>query len=149
MLKGVIIKKLVTHLTEDGYFREIVRDEENLLENFGQSSVALAHPGFIKAFHYHNEQDDLWHMISGQIRVVLYDKRSSSSTYKQTQVVIMGEDAPSLLLIPKGIAHGYQVLGSKDALLFYHTTKHYNPLDELRIPYDSQEIGFDWNIKYE
>src|SRR4051812_26674415 len=132
MIAGVVIKKLVTHLTDDGYFREIVRDEDNLLEKFGQSSLSLAHPGFIKAFHYHKEQDDLWYIISGQVRTVLYDTRPDSATYKETQVIIMGEDSPQAVLIPKGVAHGYQVLGSKDAVLFYHTTTHYNPTDELR-----------------
>lgn len=146
MIQDVKIKILVTHLTTDGYFREIVRDEETLLENFGQSSMSLAYPGFIKAFHYHKEQDDLWYIVSGQVRTVLYDTRKESSTYKQTQEIIMGEDEPKIVLIPKGVAHGYQVLGNKAAVLFYHTTKHYNPKDELRIPFDDKEIGFNWNI---
>ena len=147
MLDGVKVKQLVTHLTEDGYFREIVRDEENLLERFGQSSMSLAHPGFIKAFHYHRQQDDLWYIVSGQVRTVLYDTRENSPTYKQTQVIIMGEDDPKLVLIPKGVAHGYQVLGKREAVLFYHTTQHYNPDDELRIAFDDPQINFDWSVK--
>lgn len=148
-IDGVHIKKLITHLTGDGYFREIVRDEDALLEHFGQSSFSLAHPGFIKAFHFHKEQDDLWYIVSGQVRTVLYDTRAESPTYKQTQVIIMGEDDPKVVLIPKGVAHGYQVLGNKDAVLMYHTTKHYNPEDELRIAYNDPEVNFDWSIKNE
>lgn len=147
MIEGVKIKELKTFLTEDGYFRELVRDEDNLLEKFGQSSVSVTHPGFIKAFHYHKEQDDLWYIVSGQVRTVLYDARENSSTYKQTQVIIMGENDPKVVLIPKGVAHGYQVLGTKDALLMYHTTQHYNPKDEIRMPFDDKEINFDWSIK--
>lgn len=149
MIDGVKIKPLKTHLTADGYFRELIRDEDNLLERFGQSSMSLAHPGFIKAFHYHKEQDDVWYIVSGQVRTVLYDTRVDSPTHKETQVVIMGEDDPKVILIPKGVAHGYQVLGSKDAMLFYHTTQHYNPEDELRIKFDDAEVGFDWNIANE
>jgi len=147
-IDGVVIKKLTTHLTEDGYFREIIRDEEKLLKKFGQSSVSFTHPGSIKAFHYHKRQDDLWHFPLGRARVVLHDMRKKSKTYKSTQVIIMGEDSPSTLFIPRGVAHGFQVLGHKDTLLFYHTTEHYNPKDEFRIPYDSEEIGFDWSIKH-
>jgi dTDP-4-dehydrorhamnose 3,5-epimerase len=146
-IEGVKLKHLTTHLTEDGYFRELVRREDFLLEEFGQSSVSLAHPGFIKAFHYHQKQDDLWYVVFGQIRVVLYDTRKESKTYRQTQVVIMGEDDPKVVLIPKGVAHGYQVLGNKDALLMYHTTKSYAPGDELRIAFNDKEINFDWEIK--
>ncbi len=146
-IEGVKIKQLTTYLTEDGYFREILRDEDNLLEKFGQSSISLAHPGFIKAFHYHLKQDDLWYIVSGQVRTVLYDTRKESKTYKQTQVVIMGENDPKLVFIPKGVAHGYQVLGSKDAVLMYHTSAHYDPADEHRIAFDDKEIKFDWEIK--
>lgn len=148
-IEGVKIKKLVTHLTEDGYFREILRDEDNLLDKFGQTSHSVTLPGSIKAFHYHNLQDDLWYFISGQARVVLADMRKDSPTKATVQVVIMGEDDPKLVLIPKGVAHGFQVLGNKPAVLVYHTTQHYNPNDEIRIPYDSQDIGFDWTIKNE
>lgn len=147
MIDGVKIKQLVTHLTEDGFFREIVRDEDGLLEKFGQTSMSLAHPGFIKAFHYHKKQDDLWYILSGQVRAVLYDTRPQSPTYKQTQTIIMGQDDPKLVFIPKGVAHGYQVLGNVPAILFYHTTEHYNPEDELRIPFDDKEINYDWSIK--
>lgn len=147
MIHGVKIKQLVTHLTEDGYFREVLRDSDGILSKFGQSSVSLAHPGFIKAFHWHKKQDDVWFIFSGQARAVLYDLRKNSPTYKQTQAVILGEDDPKVLYIPKGVAHGYQVLGTRPAMLFYHTTQHYNPQDENRIAYDDPEIGFDWSIK--
>jgi dTDP-4-dehydrorhamnose 3,5-epimerase len=145
-IDGVKIKPLKTYLTEDGYFRELVRDEDNFLESFGQSSISLAHPGFIKAFHYHKKQDDVWYIVSGQIRAVLYDQRPESSTYKQTQVIILGKEDPKVLFIPRGVAHGYQVLGKEDAVLLYHTNHHYDPSDELRIAFDNKEIGFDWSI---
>ncbi|NLF74686.1 MAG: spore coat protein, partial [Chloroflexi bacterium] len=69
--------------------------------------------------------------------------------YGETQVIYAGEDNPVLILIPSGIAHGYQVLGTKPVLLFYHTTQSYNAADpdEERIPFDDPAIGFDWSIQ--
>ena len=45
-----------------------------------------------------------------------------------------------------GVAHGYKVLSREPVLLFYHTTKPYNPQDpdEQRIPYNDPQINFDW-----
>jgi dTDP-4-dehydrorhamnose 3,5-epimerase len=75
--------------------------------------------------------------------------RKNSKTYKETQVIYAGEDNPVLVVIPKGVAHGYRVLGVTPVTLFYHTTESYDPKnpDEERIDFDDKWIGFDWKTK--
>jgi dTDP-4-dehydrorhamnose 3,5-epimerase len=148
-IHDVVIKKLVTHSDDRGYLREILREDDNILRHFGQTTVTMTYPGVIKAFHWHQDQDDIWYVADGMARVVMYDRRPDSPTYKETQVVFAGEQNPVSILIPTGIAHGYQVLGPKPVLLIYTVTKPYNPAapDEQRIPFDDPEIGFDWSIK--
>jgi dTDP-4-dehydrorhamnose 3,5-epimerase len=148
-IHDVVIKKLVTHCDDRGYLREILRDDDQLMQRFGQTTITKTYPGVIKAFHWHQKQDDLWYVADGMARIVLYDRRPDSPTYGQTQVIYAGEDNPLLVLIPAGIAHGYQVLGNKPVLLLYHTTQSYNPSapDEERIPFDDPTIGFDWSIQ--
>jgi dTDP-4-dehydrorhamnose 3,5-epimerase len=147
-IHDVVIKRLVTHSDDRGYFREILRDDDHLLRRFGQSSVTKTYPGVIKAFHWHQDQDDLWYVVDGMARVVLYDRRPDSPTCGVTQVVYAGDDNPVLIHIPTGIAHGYQVLGHKPVVLVYYVTKAYDPRDpdEQRIPFDDPTIGFDWSI---
>jgi dTDP-4-dehydrorhamnose 3,5-epimerase len=146
MINGVKVKKITKHCDDRGYFAELVRDDENLLEEFGQASMSMSYPGVIKAFHYHEQQDDLWFFPSGNAQVVLYDLREDSSTKGKTDVYYMGEENQILLLIPKGVAHGYRVLGEKPATIIYFTTQSYNPNhpDEKRIPWDDKGIGFNW-----
>jgi dTDP-4-dehydrorhamnose 3,5-epimerase len=148
-IHDVVIKQLVTYSDDRGYFREVLRDDDNLMARFGQTSMTKTYPGVIKAFHWHRHQDDLWYVADGMARVVLHDMRETSPTYRQTQVIYAGEDNPLLILIPAGIAHGYQVIGTRPVLLFYHTTQSYDPTapDEERIPFDDPAIGFDWSIK--
>lgn len=148
-IHDVVVKKLVTHSDDRGYLREILRDDDNLLRRFGQITVTKTYPNVIKAFHWHQHQDDIWYVASGMARVVMYDRRPDSLTYRQTMVVYAGEDNPVSILIPCGIAHGYQVLGNQPVLLFYTVTHSYNAAapDEFRIPFDDPEIGFDWSIK--
>ncbi|MCC7209970.1 MAG: dTDP-4-dehydrorhamnose 3,5-epimerase family protein [Anaerolineae bacterium] len=148
-IHDVVIKPLVTHSDDRGYFREILRDDDGLLRRFGQTSFTKTYPGVIKAFHWHRDQDDVWYVADGMARVVLYDRRPGSPTCGQTQVVYAGEDNPVVILIPAGIAHGYQVIGNKPVLLFYHVTKAYDPRepDEQRIAFDDPAIGFDWSIR--
>jgi dTDP-4-dehydrorhamnose 3,5-epimerase len=148
-IHDVVIKQLVTHSDDRGFFREVLRDDDGLLSRFGQTSVTKTYPGVVKAFHWHRHQQDLWYVADGMARVVLHDVRLDSPTYRQTQVIYAGEDSPVLILIPIGVAHGYQVLGTKPVILFYHVTRSYNRADpdEERIPWDDREIGFDWSIQ--
>ncbi|MFA5134045.1 MAG: dTDP-4-dehydrorhamnose 3,5-epimerase family protein [Patescibacteria group bacterium] len=126
---------------------EVLRSDEGLLQKFGQTTFTVAYPGTIKAFHWHKKQDDLWFIAEGQAKIVLHDLRNGSLTCGETQVIITEEANPQLILIPKGVAHGYKVLGEKPAMLFYHTTEPYNALepDEERIPFDDKKINFNWN----
>ncbi|WP_096189359.1 dTDP-4-dehydrorhamnose 3,5-epimerase family protein [Evansella halocellulosilytica] len=149
MIDGVKVKTLMKHCDDRGFFAEVLRDDEQLLERFGQASWSMSYPGVVKAFHYHENQDDLWFFPSGNAQVVLYDLREQSPTKGQTDVYYMGEENPIIVLIPKGVAHGYRVLGSKPATIIYFTTESYNAKnpDEKRIPWDDAQIGFDWETK--
>lgn len=148
-INGVKFKKLTRHHDERGFFEEIVRDDENIVSNFGQLSASKTNPGVIKAFHYHEKQDDIWFFPSGNARVVLHDLREDSETNGITETFLMGEDNPSSLMIPAGVAHGYQVLGEEPVVITYLTTKSYDPKnpDEKRLEFDDPKIGFDWSIK--
>ncbi|MBG9588620.1 dTDP-4-dehydrorhamnose 3,5-epimerase family protein [Cytobacillus firmus] len=151
MIDGVKVKKLVKYSDDRGFFSELVRDDEpKLLSKFGQASWSMSYPGVIKAFHYHEKQDDLWFFPSGNAQVVLYDLRKNSPTHGETGVYYMGENNPILLLIPRGVAHGYRVLGNQPATIIYFTTESYNANapDEKRINWDSPEINFDWKTKH-
>jgi dTDP-4-dehydrorhamnose 3,5-epimerase len=145
MIEGVETKKLITHVDERGYFQEIVRVTDSMFaEGFGQWSRSLMYQGVIKAWHIHKQQVDWWYVASGVLKVVLYDNRPDSATYKETMELLMGDSQPSQVLrIPPGVAHGCKCI-SGPANLFYITSKTYNPDDEGRIAHDDPEIGYDW-----
>ena len=145
-INGVIIKELATFPDDRGYFREIFRIKESSLEEAAQVSATLSYSGVIKAFHYHQKQDDVWYCAKGMIQAVLYDRREGSKTKGETQIVVMGDHKSVSLFIPRGVAHGYKVLGDESALVLYATNRVYDPEDELRIPYDDKEINFEWSV---
>ena len=155
MIEGVIIKKPQIFqdkiekgekIKKPGILMEIVRNDEGLLKKFGQSTFTVAYPRAIKAFHMHQYQDDLWFVATGKAKIVLCDMRETSPTYKQIQEIFAGEDDYKVVLIPAGVAHGYQVLSSEPVLLFYHSTKPYNKKrpDEIRFPANDPKIGYRW-----
>ncbi|TBL81749.1 dTDP-4-dehydrorhamnose 3,5-epimerase family protein [Paenibacillus thalictri] len=150
MINGVTKKPLIKHCDDRGYFMEILREDDLIYGHFGQASISMSYPGVIKAFHYHEQQDDIWFFPSGNAQVVLHDLRAESPTYKQTDTFYMGEQNPYLLFIPRGVAHGYRVLGHVPAVIVYFTNMAYDPArpDEYRIAYDDPDIGFQWQTKF-
>ena len=149
MISDVFMKKLTKHTYDRGFFMEILRDDDSLLKRFVQASMSMSYPGVIKAFHYHKKQDDLWFFPSGNAQVVLSDMREDSPTKGETNVFYMGENNPSLLYIPIGVAHGYRVLGNSPATIVYFTTMSYvaSEPDEYRLDWNDPAIGFDWTTR--
>ena len=145
MIEGILFKELTTHTDDRGFFREIIRGSDDFfVEGFGQWSHSLMFDGVIKAWHFHRIQTDWWYVVSGVLRVGLCDMRSDSSTYKKTMDFLMGDfQSPKALKIPPGIAHGCKTVQGPVNLL-YVTSHVYDPEDEIRIPYNDPEIGFDW-----
>ena len=130
-----------------GFLMEVLRSDEDLLKKFGQTTFTVANSGTIKAFHYHDKQDDHWFVATGKAKIVLHDIRADSSTRGETQVLFAGKDDYKLISIPIGVAHGYQVVSEEPVLLFYHTTEPYScdRPDERRLAWNDPTINFDWS----
>ena len=145
MIEGVVVKDLITHTDERGFFREIIRvSDEFFAEGFGQWSHSLMHPGVIKAWHIHKQQIDWWYVPNGLLKVALHDTRPESPTHRQAMELLMGDNQPAQVLrIPPGVAHGCKCL-SGPANLFYVTSRVYNTDDEGRIAHDDPALGYDW-----
>ncbi|MSQ28202.1 MAG: spore coat protein [Dehalococcoidia bacterium] len=149
MIDGLDIKPLVRHADDRGYLAEMLRADDPIYRGFGQANVTMTYPGVVKAWHYHNEQDDLWVCVKGMIRAAMYDMREASPTFGQVQEVYMGDHNPVLVRIPIGVAHGYKVVGNDPAIIIYFVTTPYDRShpDEFRIPWDSPDIPFDWSLR--
>ncbi|MCC7493753.1 MAG: dTDP-4-dehydrorhamnose 3,5-epimerase family protein [Fimbriimonadaceae bacterium] len=152
-IAGVWRKAVRTFTDDRGLLGELLRTDDpyygNDFAGCAQTTLTMSYPGVIKAFHWHRAQDDAWFCVRGMIQAVLYDLRSDSPTRGVTEQVAMGEYQPILLVIPRGVAHGYRVLGEQPAWLVYHTSALYDPTapDEERIAWDDPSIAFDWSTR--
>jgi len=151
LIEGVLVAPLTVHPDDRGYFLELQRIGRGLAGRFPaattQVSAALNYPGAIKAFHYHLHQTDCWNPVRGLLQVALADLRTGSSTFGRRNTLYIGPLRPWQVLVPPGVAHGYKVIGTEDALLVYLTDRFYNPQDEGRIPYDDASINYDWETQ--
>lgn len=150
MIEGIQIKQLKRYADERGYLMEMLREDDDIYERYGQSYVAMNYPGVIRAWHFHKKQDDVWVVVNGMIKAVVYDCREGSATHGEVNEFFLGDNNPILLRIPVGTMHGYKTVGTEPSLLINFPTRPYDPKDpdEYREPWDSQNIPYDWDIKF-
>lgn len=150
MIDGIVVKQLKRHADERGYLMEMLRSDDPIFEKYGQSYISLNYPGVIRAWHYHKKQDDFWVCVKGMIKAVVYDCREGSPTQGEVNEFFLGDNNPALLKIPVGTMHGYKTVGTEPSLLINFPTQPYNPkdADEYREPWNSENIPYDWEIKF-
>ncbi len=146
MIKDVVIKKVVKHSDERGFFAELVKFGEDTFHEILQTSYSETKPGVIKAWHIHDYWE-IWCIIKGKAKVVLYDMRPKSPTKGEFQEIYTGEDNMVVIAIPGEVAHGYKPLGKKNMGIIYHAAEAYSPenITIRTIPYDDPTIDFDWS----
>ena len=134
MIDGVKIIKLTTHEDDRGLFREIFRFSEQF-EGIpvGQLSHSMVQEGVVKAWHGHVYQSQWNYVVSGQIQVVLYDKRNNSRTYKELYEFVVGDGLdPLAYYFPPGVFHGYKCIQGPMQII-YATSGVYDLEDEVRM----------------
>ncbi len=145
MIKGVVLKKIVRHPDERGFFEELIKTTDPFFkEGFGQWSHSFKKKGVVVAWHYHPTQIDWWFVSRGTLKVGLYDLREKSKTENEINEFVLGEEGKNVILkIPAMVAHGFKVLKGP-AELFYITSKIYNPKEEGRIACNDPKINYEW-----
>ncbi|MCL5105569.1 MAG: dTDP-4-dehydrorhamnose 3,5-epimerase family protein [Armatimonadetes bacterium] len=150
MIDGIIVKQLKRNADERGFLMEMLRSDDDIFEKFAQTYVSLNYPGVIRAWHYHRKQDDFWVVPKGMVKAVCYDAREGSPTHGEVNEFFLGDNNPIILKIPIGVMHGYKTIGTEPSLLINFPTELYNRAepDEYRVPWDSPEIPYNWDIKF-
>jgi len=149
MIDGVKIKKLRVIPDERGRLMEMLRADDEIFIKFGQVYLTTIYPGVVKGWHYHKKQIDNFAVVDGMVKVVLYDARENSPTYKELNEFFMGDHNPMLLQVPAYVYHGFKCIGLKEALIINCPTEPYNyeSPDEYRIDPHSNEIPYSWERK--
>ncbi len=105
-------------------------------------------PGAIGAWSCHAKTVDRLFVNQGLLKVVLYDGREESPTHGKLLQLHVGDARPTFIVLPPGVWHGLQNLGSSDALLLNLPSLAYDYADpdHYRLPYDSPEIPYTWSV---
>lgn len=117
---------------------------QGVMTTQGQMNFSCQYPGVIKGWHRHAKQTDFWICVHGHIKAGVWREGESWAW-----MAVLGEQSPSVLIIPPGLWHGAATVGPQPAGLLYYVTHAYDPNhpDEDRRPFDSVS-GFPWAIRH-
>jgi len=148
-IPGVIIIEPTVFGDSRGYFMETYQAEEfaaaGIPGPFVQDNQSKSTRGVLRGLHFQkrHQQAKLVRAISGEIFDVAVDLRRGSATYGRWVGVVLSAENRRQLYIPRGFAHGFQVL-SEQAVFAYKCGDVYHPEDEGGLRYDDADIGIVW-----
>ena len=91
------------------------------------------------------EQTKLVRCVSGKILDVAVDLRTNSKTYGKSFSIELSSENNKQLFVPKGFAHGFQVL-SETAIVNYKVDNFYNSKSDSGIIWNDKDLSIDWNL---
>ena len=134
---------------ERGFFYESY-NKNNLDINivFVQDNESKSYKGVIRGLHFQTppfEQTKLVRCVSGNILDVAVDLRTNSKTYGKSFSIELSSENNRQLFVPKGFAHGFQVL-SEIAIVNYKVDNYYNPDSDSGLIWNDKDLSIDWNL---
>jgi dTDP-4-dehydrorhamnose 3,5-epimerase len=149
MIDGVKIKKLRVIPDQRGRLMEILRNDEDLFQKFGQVYMTTTYPGVVKAWHKHEKQADNIACVAGMIRMAIYDGRPGSPTFKEIDEFYLGVHNPLLVQVPSGVYHGWMAVSPEEAVIVNIPTEAYDREhpDEQRLDPHDNDIPYLWKRK--
>jgi dTDP-4-dehydrorhamnose 3,5-epimerase len=147
LIDGISVREVLHVPRDHGVITEVFRPE---WDPTGQPVVHIyqsrLYPGALGAWSCHAHNTDRLFVNQGNIKIVLYDGRDESKTAGTLNELHAGDARPFLIVIPPGIWHGLQNLGSEEALVLNMPTNPYNyeDPDHYRLPHDTPEIPYSW-----
>lgn len=152
-IKGCSIIEPVIHGDSRGFFMETFQDKRykkdlGIKDNFVQDNYSRSEKGVLRGLHLQKDkpQGKLIRVVRGEVFDVAIDMRKNSETYGKWTSIILSEKNKRQFWIPKGFAHGFQVI-SDIADLEYKVTDHYDPEDEICIRWDDPYLNIKWPIR--
>lgn len=152
-IPGVYILEPTIFTDDRGYFTETYR-KADFDKNIGydvdfiQDNQSKSSYGVLRGLHFQKGADaqaKLVRVIKGKVVDVAVDLRKASPTFGKYVMVELSEENMRQLFVPRGFAHGFQVL-SPEAIFTYKVDNKYAPQSECTLAYNDPTVNIQWPI---
>ena len=147
-IQDVIVRDLRKFTDSRGWLTELFRRDELALEfSPAMAYISSTLPGVTRGPHEHVDQADIFYFLGpSDFTLRMWDNRRHSLTYGNRMTLLVGASAPKSVLIPQGVVHAYQNVGSVDGIVINCPNRLYmgdgrgEPVDEIRYEDDPHTV---------
>lgn len=147
VIHGVAVRPLRRIPDERGAILHMLRADDPHFERFGEIYFSMVYPGVVKAWHIHRRMTLNYAVVSGMVKLVLYDERPESPTRKTLMELFVGEQNYALVTIPPGVWNGFKGMGVTPAIVANCATESHDPAEIERLDPQSDRIPYRWDIR--
>lgn len=148
MIHGVSVRPLARIPDERGMVMCMLRRDDPNFEKFGEIYFSVVYPGVIKGWHLHRRMTLNYAVVSGMIKLVLYDDRPDSSTRGELMELFAGEQQYVLITIPPLVWNGFKGIGAAPAIVANCATEPHDPEEIERLDPFTLSIPYRWDLKH-
>ncbi|WP_321419178.1 dTDP-4-dehydrorhamnose 3,5-epimerase family protein [uncultured Methanomethylovorans sp.] len=147
MIEGVQITKLDIIPDERGMILKMLRNDDPIFQAFGEIYFSTIYPGVVKGWHIHKKMTLNYAVISGAIKLVLYDDRAGSPTKGEVQEIFLGRENYKLVTIPPMVWNGFKGIGTESAIVANCSNIPHDPEEIGRVDPFENDVPYDWGLK--
>jgi dTDP-4-dehydrorhamnose 3,5-epimerase len=148
MIEGVAVHPLRRIPDERGTVMHMLRADAPHFERFGEIYFSTVYPGVIKGWHLHRRMTLNYAVVSGRIKLVLYDDRDDSPTRSELMELFVGEDHYVLVTVPPLVWNGFKGVGTAPAIVANCATLPHDPAEIERLDPFSPRIPYRWDVRH-
>ena len=130
---GVTLTALTPHIDERGVFTELFRGSWELGVSPVQWNSVSSKANVLRGVHAHVRHADYLTLAVGRATIGLYDLRPGSPTEGLGTTVELDANAPTALVIPVGVAHGFY-FHAMHSVHVYAVSHEFDPGRRARVP---------------
>jgi dTDP-4-dehydrorhamnose 3,5-epimerase len=148
MIEGVEIITLKQIPDERGKIMHMLRRDDPWFEKFGEIYFSIVFPGVVKGWHMHKTMTLNYAVISGTIKLVLYDTRDNSSTKGELMELFPGDSNYVLIKVPPGIWNGFKGTGMIPSIVANCATEPHDTEEIRRLAPSDPSIPYNWETRH-
>ena len=143
-IEGIKITPLKIIKDHRGSVMHMIRNDNEVFEEFGEIYFSTIFENKIKAWHLHKEATLNYACVFGKVKLLLFDERKTSKTYGEYQELFLSLDNYSLITIPPNIWNGFKGMNKESSIIANCLDLPHNEKEMVRLEIDDMRFNYKW-----